>query len=296
MSGPPPAPVPRTRLAPDWRVHRHHATAEERQQAREHPVGTALGIDRDVARVSTRQPRAVLAGDVEGDLGARVAGTDDQHATGSQLGGVAVLARVKLHDLGVELAREVRHPGFVVRAGGHDDLCCKPPRLAGDDDVSVVVFGTTKAVDADSGSHRQLEGVRVQFEVVGHLVLGGEGVRRRRKGQPGQAVVAGWGEQAQRVPAVAPAVADPCVLLEDDEAQSATGKVVAHRQAGLAGANHDHVKALRRHVLRRFGSIYRIDARWVNGRQQVRILILCSPVSSPYSDPTSGRRQGWRAV
>src|SRR4029450_6144004 len=29
--------VPRTRLAPDWRVHRHHATAEERQQAREHP-------------------------------------------------------------------------------------------------------------------------------------------------------------------------------------------------------------------------------------------------------------------
>src|SRR6266540_3837031 len=116
---------------------------------------------------------------------------------------------MKLPDVGFELAREVGYAGFVVGAGG-------------DDDVSVTIFGTTEGVDVNSGSYRQIESRRILFEVVGHLVFGGERVRQRREGHSGQSVVAGEREQAQRVPAFAPAVADSCMRLEDDEAQSAT--------------------------------------------------------------------------
>ncbi len=150
----------------------------------------------------------MLAGDVEGDLGARVAGTDDEHRAGPQLRGIAVLARMKLPDVGFELAREVGHAGFVVGAGGDDDLWRQPACITGDDDVSVTIFGTTEGVDVNSGSYRQIESHRILFEVVGHLVFGGERVRRRREGHSGQSVIAGEREQAQRVPAFAPAVAD----------------------------------------------------------------------------------------
>ena len=94
-------------------------------------------------------------------------------------------------------------------------------------------------VHADAGPNRELELGRVGFQVVGHLVLGGERVGRSGEREPGQRVVAGRGEQAKRVPAVAPGAADPLVGVQDQERPSPTGQVVADRQAGLA-ATDDH--------------------------------------------------------
>src|SRR4029453_16620419 len=124
---------------------------------------------------------------------------------------------------------EVGYAGFVVGAGGDDDLWRQPPRITGHDDVSGTIFGTTEGVDGNSVCYPQIENRRILFEVVGHLVFGGERVRQRREGHSGQSVVAGEREQAQRVPAFAPAVADSCMRLKDDEAQSAMGKVVTDR-------------------------------------------------------------------
>ena len=57
-------------------------------------------------------------------------------------------------------------------------------------------------VDAHAGPHGKLEAGRVGLEVVGHLVLRGERPAGRREAPARQAVVAGRGEQAQRVPAL----------------------------------------------------------------------------------------------
>ena len=46
-------------------------------------------------------------------------------------------------------------------------------------------------------------------------------------------------EQAERVPALAPGVADPLVRVEDHEGRPRLRQVVADRQAGLAAAD-DH--------------------------------------------------------
>ena len=85
---------------------------------------------------------------------------------------------------------------------------------------------------------RQREARGVGLKIVGHLVLGGEAVRRRGERHADQAVEAGRGEQAQRIPALPPGVSDPRVGVQDHEAQPVPGQVVAHREAGLTGADH----------------------------------------------------------
>ena len=65
-----------------------------------------------------------------------------------------------------------------------------------------------QAIDLDAGAHRQLEVLRVGLEVVRHLVLRRKAEGRRREWQPDQPVVLGGREQAQRVPSLAPGVAD----------------------------------------------------------------------------------------
>src|SRR5262249_55968790 len=51
-------------------------------------------------------------------------------------------------------------------------------------------------------------------------------------------------EQAQRIPPIAPCVADSLVRVENDEAQAGPGEVIADGQACLTTTDHDHVVRL----------------------------------------------------
>ena len=60
---------------------------------------------------------------------------------------------------------------------------------------------------------------------------------RSRKWHPVEPVEARRGEQPQRVPPRSPGVADPLVGVEDDEAETSPGEMVAGRQAGLSATD-----------------------------------------------------------
>jgi hypothetical protein len=126
---------------------------------------------------------------------------------------------VQLDDLGPQLRREVRDARALVARHRDDDLIRLELLPAERDDVDAVAL--EQALDARARAHGQLEARRVALEVVAHLVLRGERVRRRGEAQPRQAVELGRREQAQRVPPPAPRVADALRRVEDDEAQPA---------------------------------------------------------------------------
>ncbi|HEX5905677.1 MAG TPA: hypothetical protein VFY56_01570 [Propionibacteriaceae bacterium] len=63
-----------------------------------------------------------------------------------------------------------------------------------------------------------------------------------REGHAGQAVVLGWGEQLERVPAVTPGVAQLSSSLQHHKLQALVFEVPADRQTGLAAADHDGIE------------------------------------------------------
>ncbi len=83
----------------------------------------------------------------------------------------------------------------------------------------------------------------VGFEVVGHFIAGRKRVGRRWKRHPDQRIEARWSEQAQRVPTLAPGVADAFVGVQDYELQPAPRQIVTHGQTRLPAAHDDHVEA-----------------------------------------------------
>ena len=89
-------------------------------------------------------------------------------------------------------------------------------------------------VHRDAGPDRQREPPGVGLEVVGHLVLGRERVARGRERHAVEPVEAGRREQAERVPALPPGVADPLVGLEDHE-RRARGVPGGSRRTGRPG-------------------------------------------------------------
>jgi hypothetical protein len=81
------------------------------------------------------------------------------------------------------------------------------------DHVPAVLPG--EPVDADPGADRKLESGCIRLEVVGHLVLRGVRPSRRREGPTGQPVIASGREYPQRVPSLAPGVADSLAGVQD---------------------------------------------------------------------------------
>src|SRR3990172_6726620 len=94
------------------------------------------------------------------------------------------------------------------------------------------------------GTHGEVIRLGVRLEVVGDLVLGDESVAFRRERHAGQPVVARRGEQQQRVPPLAPCVADAFVGVEDHEVDAALGELVPDRQSRLAASDDDGVEVL----------------------------------------------------
>ena len=185
-----------------------------------------------------RQPGRVPAGDLEGDLGSRVARPDHQDATRLELGRVAVAGRVELDDAGTEVGGEGEAPGGPGRRTWRPPRCRPPsagrPRRprSGRRSATAGPRGRRSGPGAGTGSRRP-PGSRPPGPWWGTSgPEPGNAASRQR-------AVAGRGEQPQRVPALAPGVADPLVGVQDQERPSPPGQVAADRQAGLA-ATDDH--------------------------------------------------------
>ena len=122
---------------------------------------------------------AVRRADVDPDLGARVAGPDDEHVAGDELRRVAVVGGVQLHDVPRELGGERRRTGLPVVARGQDDVV-GPERLrAGGHQEPVDLAEET--VDVNAEPDREVESLDVLLQVLDHLVLGGEPVAGRER-------------------------------------------------------------------------------------------------------------------
>ena len=100
------------------------------------------------------------------------------------------------------------------------------------------------AIDTDAEPQRQREMARVGLEVVGDLVLGRKVVGRRGEAQAIEAAELRRREQPERIPALAPDVADPRGRIEDHERHAAPLQVIPDGQASLAGADDDGVDVL----------------------------------------------------
>src|SRR5436190_23643061 len=72
---------------------------------------------------------------------------------------------------------------------------------------------------------------------------------RRRKREAVESREARGREQAQRIPATAPLVADSLAAVKDDERHAACLQVVADRESRLSGADDDRVDAFAVHGL-----------------------------------------------
>ena len=184
---------------------------------------------------------------LEGDVGAGVGQPDDEHRT----------RRGAAPGCGTRASGVCRIDGSSSSANaGHVRLAERPGRddhLAGGDPTAIRTVVTTKPPSTGStrstrgaASDGQLErarrtprGSRAISRPVGQCQDGAGNAHARER------VVARRAVQLQRVPAIAPVVADPGVRIEDHERQAALREVVAGRQAGLARADHDGVDRAR---------------------------------------------------
>ena len=93
---------------------REHVVSQEEEDRRHEARLGRLDVDGDLAGRLAGQPRLVARpGDLEGEVGARLAGADDEHRPGQQLGRVPVAAGVQLADPGVQLLATSGMRGWV---------------------------------------------------------------------------------------------------------------------------------------------------------------------------------------
>ena len=108
-------------LAAERRLDREHAIGQEPRDGQNEPRDAALDVERHLAMHATRQHGRMRRGDLEGDVGARVAAAHDERRPRLKLRRVAVLVRVQLDDRRVEVARELRDDRLLERPRGDDD-------------------------------------------------------------------------------------------------------------------------------------------------------------------------------
>ena len=127
-------------LAAERRPDGEHVRADEPEERRDDVCRPALDVDRNVALVRPESHVRWLAAQLHRDVGARVAGADEEDVALAQLGRLAVLARVHLHDARVELGGEVGDVRRAVEPGRDDDVIGLEAPFARTDDVAVAVL------------------------------------------------------------------------------------------------------------------------------------------------------------
>jgi hypothetical protein len=83
----------------------------------------------------------------------------------------------------------------------------------------------------------------IGLEIVSQFVLGGEGVASCWERETRELNVTRRREQTERIPALAPGVADTMAGVENQEANAAPGKMIADGEARLAASYDDGVDA-----------------------------------------------------
>src|SRR5919107_352150 len=182
------------------------------------------------------------SGHLESDLRSRVARSNHQNGAFLELRRAAVLARMDLHDARKELAGEGGDLRDLIGARRDDHAFRFETAVAGCNYEPIPLPG--ESVHLDAGTNGELESGGVGLEIVGHLVLRGE-----REGGGGEApalqsVIAGRGEQAERVPAIAPGVTDPLVGVEDHEGQAPLCQVVSSGETCLTTTDDHRIETL----------------------------------------------------
>ena len=132
---------------------------------------------------------------------------------------------------------------YLKGTGGDHDLISLDPPIGRLDHKSSALFrqGSNATIELD----RKIEGGRVLLKVGDDLVAVRIAVSVTGQGQARKTVVATWGEQDQRVPAIAPCGSDRVGALEDHESAALLREEVADRQPRLAGADHGDIKTVR---------------------------------------------------
>ena len=175
-----------------------------------------------------------------------VAGTDDDGLPAGPVARRGVPARVVARAPEGVSTRHVRDVRLTGGAGGQHDVARVEHPLAlrgahreGPPPGGLVVGAVGHL---GRGPDVQLHRRRVGLEPVGDLVLGAVDRPRGRVRHVGQVVGPHRVVQDEGVVPLAPAVADPLALLEDERVDAHQAQVGRHGQAALAGAEDDDVR------------------------------------------------------
>ena len=208
---------------------------EERRQRRADGVA-----DDDVRRRADGEPdaRGPALGEVEGDLGARAAGPDDEHVLTGERRRRAVAGGVQ--DLAAEAraARPRGHVRAVLVAAGDDDVARLHLARGGDQPPAVVL--ALDALHAHAEPHVERVPARVLVEVGDELVARRERRRLERRAV-GEPRVPARRVELEPVVAPAPGRRDRVRLLEHDRGHVRAPQLCGRRQSGRARADHDHL-------------------------------------------------------
>src|SRR5919198_2580558 len=99
---------------------------------------------------------------LERDVCAGMTRTDDQHWAVLQLRGTPVTSGMQLRDRRVELRRETRHEGTLLRAGGDDHVVRRQSSAARRQNVPGAV--PRQLVNANAALDRELEPLCIRLE------------------------------------------------------------------------------------------------------------------------------------
>ncbi|MNN41141.1 hypothetical protein D3C81_1552410 [compost metagenome] len=176
-----------------------------------------------------------------GDLHARGTGTHHQHRAFRQLLRVAVSGRVHLLHAR-RLHGNRRDHRALERAGGDHHLLRFDHPVAGLHSETRAIAVAHHLGDIDAGADRRVERAGVGFEVIGNLVLAGEGVRVQAfEFQAREAVVPGRAVGDQRIPAASAPGFGNALALQHQVRHAQAAQVFTHGHTGLPGANYKRI-------------------------------------------------------
>jgi hypothetical protein len=100
------------------------------------------------------------------------------------------------------------------------------PRVLRGHDVPVA--HSRHAIDRDASIDAQVESLGVPLEVIRHFIFRRKGPAVRRKRHPREPIEARRRKESQRVPPVAPYVADPSACFEDHKGHATFGEMISN--------------------------------------------------------------------
>src|SRR6266852_6165683 len=180
-----------------------------------------------------------------GYLAAGAARARHEDRAGRQRGGIAVLARVEVNDIGGKAGRELRDLWSLIRAGGNHDVSRLQFTVIGENHVAAGLRVRPEREHVDSGSEGRLDPRAVVLDEAQDVILVREPVRvvpsigvARQLDTPVREL-----EHEGVPPLRAPVFRHPRAL-QDEVLLAELLQVIAHGEAGLAPANNDGLDAL----------------------------------------------------